>query len=1855
MLKKIQTDLTKGALNNPKQFSDATSLFRRQVGQLNDYYVQSVRAKSATQAFTESLIKQDIGLFKAIKSRRMFNDVLREQYALQKMTAVQYTRDAAGNLTADIIVPRGVSQRIDDMTGSLRTNIKELMAAKRGTAQYTTALDVLKMRVGLFNQSLDSVAHKMINWGKNTQWAGRQLTVGLSVPLAAFAAIAGKAAYDANKELTRIVKVYDFASKGGAQMAESQALQNMSMKNGIQVARQYGAALKDTLDVEAQLAATGLKSQELLKSTAEVQRATILGEMDKQDTIKATISLQAILHHSASELADDFNYMNAVENATNLTMQDFVQAIPRALGPLSQLGVSLQDMGVLLAAMKSRGIEAAQGANALKSGLNRVLNPAESVKESLRGFGINIDEIVSKSGGNFMMILQELSDQMAGLDNLARQKIIGKLFGTYQFSRVNAIIQGLQDIHDNTTQVGRAFQVSGQDATKWGQIATTEMDRIRNSASGKFKRAIESIKAQFAELGGPFLEFATVVVKVFTGIIAAFNKLPHGFKVVMIGIALIAAAAGPLIMLAGLFGNLVGQALNMFHTVLNLGSSFKAMTAQERAAEMLGKQHSYVWRNQASSAQALAGAIQGLTMDFQMLAKSQMQANAAAGLVKPARSVPLVYTGKGATGYSQGGRFASYSSVANSTPVVVDKSSPSGYRAGGKFASKEQFEAYNKAVQKAGLATAGMKRDWSVIGSRVATLAVGVGLMGAMVAPSNQLLSNIINTVFIAGLLGPTLIKGLKAAGITSFFANMFKGLMASRMLAPLTAGLGRLLPMAAGIAPALAGIAPQLAIAAAASGFLFFKIRGDMKKAREEQDKITNSAKDWSDHLGYVYNEQARIADISEKNAVNAESMARAIINTNPALTEELRHLRSISDEAARAGAINEGIKAFQHGASLTQAQEVVRTSLRVAGFVGEELDRQIALALRSVDFNNSERVFGSKMDALSTKLQRIVENDFSEGKWEKVGGFLLHPVSGDDGLNAGASEAAKNMAVEFLDSFTATMDGRARRTMWLAITGALNDAINDPNASHDERNRAREAADKFLNEIKAAFPDLKVDIDTMMNPSALHAVGAATMTVSEAQRSYTDALAQAEAHGIKYNKQLKLRILNHLRAEAGLGKAKSLEEGFAEAVDGSSDALVTNSGAINQNNDAMSKLTDVMKSAYSGAVDASMSAADTIASYWQQSQEDSLNDQQEAQEKAFDKEERGITHHFNVLRRKVKKRFNEQIHDLNQQINREQRMQDRRNAMFEAEQERLQRLASTENSSIDFNVALNTGQFDEAAKIFNNMQAEQDKNAIDDAQKKSQTASERRIASLQKELKQVTRLRDARLKALDREEEAEKKALDRRKERYQDEQDAKEESLQRELDLRRMYLDLELAAIRANVPKNKREYDKQIAQIEGAYQRYGVRLQDYGDRWGKFVGDALDSNVKTAAKGLRDEIDWQHISHGIANKFAKGAFGLNINQFAKWLTTGKMPKGGLHPDGGGAKVQQPVNPKTGLPYGADPKHGGGTVGSSNGTFNLAGRSPSSQLYRDEVLVRAQRGEYVIDKNTHAALGTDFFDGLKTLGRHAGGPVGIGGLGMAMMAGMMSGAVTNQIRVAGKKQQSAGFGGGIFGMFANGVPGVGSYQNINDDAMRNAAIILAVGKAMGATGRDLITSIAVALVESHLHNLPYGDRDSLGLFQQRPSQGWGTPQQIMDPKYSAHAFFASLMRYPQRAQWPIGKAAQIVQRSAYPEIYYGTVPQARKIVSQTLPSLSSGGNIKYDNTIANLHKKETVLTAPLSQSLQRGIQNLENGGGDRYYVTLDLRGATIDKDVDIEKAVYKAIDKKESKKGRSRKIGDKD
>jgi hypothetical protein len=182
-----------------------------------------------------------------------------------------------------------------------------------------------------------------------------------------------------------------------------------------------------------------------------------------------------------------------------------------------------------------------------------------------------------------------------------------------------------------------------------------------------------------------------------------------------------------------------------------------------------------------------------------------------------------------------------------------------------------------------------------------------------------------------------------------------------------------------------------------------------------------------------------------------------------------------------------------------------------------------------------------------------------------------------------------------------------------------------------------------------------------------------------------------------------------------------------------------------------------------------------------------------------------------------------------------------------------------------------------------------------------------------------------------------------------------------------------------------------------------------------------------------------------------------------------------------------------------------------------------------------------------------------------------------------------------------------------------GATATVDPDQGYFAALISAVSLKRDLPPRAASIALATAFQESGLRNLDYGHADSLGLFQQRPSKGWGTEEEIMDPWYSAARFYEALVRVPGWKTGDINDVAQAVQRSAYPEAYRQHVPRARTLAG----SLTGQAPASFSCSIARPGMADRDgMTTFLRRSFGTDAVSLRTDGDDLVVTTPDSRTA---------------------------------
>ena len=519
----------------------------------------------------------------------LIRDLAKQQVQLQNSILQPLGRNAQGLMQFNVQVPRGLD------------------AVKNRTA-------LVRQELQIMNKVIQDGGVQLINWGKNTQWAGRQLTVGLTVPMAAFGKAAADAFKLADQELTRLTKVYgDIAGSSATELAK---VRNEVAATSKELSSAYGVNFQETIGLAADIAATGKTGNELLSSVKETTRLAVLGEVDRQEAMKATLAIQSAFKQNTEELSQSINFLNAVENQTSTTLADLVEAIPKA-GPVIQgLGGSVQDLALYLTAMREGGVSASEGANALKSALASLINPTDVAVSKFQSFGIDLLGIVNDNAGNVTGTLLTLQKALDTLDPLQKQQAIEQLFGKFQFSRLNALFENLGRQGSQTLQVLDLMKASSSDLAS---IAGRELTAVTESASGKYRRAIESLRADLATVGEQFLNISTKVINFVDRIIGVVDGLPKPIKQALALVGGLTALAGPLIMLTGVLANFFGyiiKGLGHFKAFFKGGEGFKLLTPEILAAQKAGTMMEQTFYSDADAAKILSTAVHNLNTEL---------------------------------------------------------------------------------------------------------------------------------------------------------------------------------------------------------------------------------------------------------------------------------------------------------------------------------------------------------------------------------------------------------------------------------------------------------------------------------------------------------------------------------------------------------------------------------------------------------------------------------------------------------------------------------------------------------------------------------------------------------------------------------------------------------------------------------------------------------------------------------------------------------------------------------------------------------------------------------------------------------------------------------------------------------------------------------------------------------------------------------------------------------------------------------------------------------------------------------------------------------------------------------------
>ena len=600
------------------------------------------KVQSTTEAFTTALEKNKLSMGQYFRyagaSTKTFGRFFSSEFQTITKVATERVKDLQ---TQYVSMGR-------DANGALKAiKVRPLTLDMNNLATQTM---ITAQKQQLYNQLLKQGSTNLLNFGKNTQWAGRQLMVGFTLPLTLFASTAARSFMEIEKEIIKIRRVYgDFSTT----VAETDKMID-SIKSLANEYTKYGVAVKDTLGLAAEAAAMGNTGQELLAQIAQATRLAVLGNVEQTQALQTTISLTNTFGTATEQLAGKIDFLNAVENQSVTSIEDLTTAIPKAGPVVQQLGGDVEDLAFFLTAMKEGGINASEGANALKSGLAALINPTGKAKEMLSGFGINIEKIVNSNKGDIKGLVIDFASALDTLDPLNRARAIEQLFGKFQFSRLSTLFQ---NVIGEGTQASRVLELTKSTTQELAILSQRELKKVEDTTTYKFEKAFADFQAALAPVGEQFLKAITPVIEFGTKLLNQFNNMGDGAKSFAVILTTVVAGVGPvLLMTVGLVANGVANLIKMFQalggifkrsgadtTTLGLQTDYMSQQQLEAAAVAASLNQSHSRLVQTFSVEAAA--LNNLTLAYQKAVTAQRGFAMPGGRIAGSATKPKAYAG----------------------------------------------------------------------------------------------------------------------------------------------------------------------------------------------------------------------------------------------------------------------------------------------------------------------------------------------------------------------------------------------------------------------------------------------------------------------------------------------------------------------------------------------------------------------------------------------------------------------------------------------------------------------------------------------------------------------------------------------------------------------------------------------------------------------------------------------------------------------------------------------------------------------------------------------------------------------------------------------------------------------------------------------------------------------------------------------------------------------------------------------------------------------------------------------------------------------------------------------------------
>jgi TP901 family phage tail tape measure protein len=504
---------------------------------------QASKANQGLYATQRQLAKGQVFLANAWKDgvnvidRRYLNSIAGMRKALQR-----FNMEAKGT----VVFMKGMRTTLDDSS---------------------LALERFMLKGNLVTRTFSNMATNMVNMGKNAQWTGRQLMVGITAPLVGIASLAVGAARsvaDVDRQLRRLV--------------ESDSDIQRLKKSAEELSETWAMNLEGVKAVQAEFAQVGFSGTNIERLTRQTLEFAQVGDV-AIDSAQNLVRVMAQLNQSPQELAQNLAKFNAIEDNTSLSMQDIADVVPRVSFLLDQYGVSIAQSAALTAAFTENGINAVEGANNLKTLFTRLPAALSSSDGRLKQLNETLAELRSLTNVNVSFLdpttgrvrqgidlLTQLAGawqatfSLAGQGDEIRSKLLYSLFGSTQSGRGAALMNEFKDAMDaysqgagNVNDLAKALDIAGASGEDLNRIMADyqhQLEIIQQDPAFKLEQGIQKLRNEAVKLGAEIIPTLADIVGKIADWVSKFSELSPGVKKFLLIALTGLAALGPLIFVA---------------------------------------------------------------------------------------------------------------------------------------------------------------------------------------------------------------------------------------------------------------------------------------------------------------------------------------------------------------------------------------------------------------------------------------------------------------------------------------------------------------------------------------------------------------------------------------------------------------------------------------------------------------------------------------------------------------------------------------------------------------------------------------------------------------------------------------------------------------------------------------------------------------------------------------------------------------------------------------------------------------------------------------------------------------------------------------------------------------------------------------------------------------------------------------------------------------------------------------------------------------------------------------------------------------------------------------------------------